>query len=65
MEDKQKKREILDNKYILKQKIGSGAQGKIYLVEKIEDNKEYVAKLRKKDKEETKEQYHFMNEIIY
>ena len=63
MEDKQKKREILDNKYILKQKIGSGAQGKIYLVEKIEDNKEYVAKLRKKDKEETKEQYHFMNEI--
>ena len=30
---------------------------------KIEDNKEYVAKLRKKEKEETKEQYHFMNEI--
>ena len=63
MEDKPKQRKILDNKYILKKRIGYGAQGEVYLVVKIEDNKEYVAKLRTKEKEETKEQYHFMNEI--
>ena len=63
MEDKPKQRKILDNKYILRKKIGYGAQGEVYLVVKIEDNKEYVAKLRTKEKEETKEQYHFMNEI--
>ena len=42
----QQQRKILDNKYILKKQIGYGAQGEVYLVVKIEDNKEYVAKLR-------------------
>ena len=63
MEDTKQKRKILDNKYILKKPIGKGAQGEVHLVKKIEDNQEYVAKLRIKEKEETKEQYHFINEI--
>ena len=63
MENKKKQRKILDNKYIIKKRIGYGAQGEVFLVEKIEDNMEYVAKLRIKEKEETKEQNHFINEI--
>jgi serine/threonine protein kinase len=63
MEDEQKPRKILDNKYIIKRKIGYGAQGEIFLVENIGDNAEYVVKSRIKEKEPTKEQNLFLNEI--
>ena len=63
MDEKKEPRKILDNKYIIKRQIGFGAQGKIFLVEKIGDNAEYVVKLRIKEKEPTKEQNFFLNEI--
>ena len=59
----QKPRKILDNKYVLKKRIGFGAQGDIYLVEKIDNNAELVVKLRNKEDISSIEENFFLNEI--
>ena len=58
-----KPREILDDKYVMKKKIGYGAQGKIYLVENIDNKDEVVVKLREKEDLLDIEKHFFLNEI--
>ena len=55
----QKPRKILDNKYVLKKRIGFGAQGDIYLVEKIDNNAELVVKLS------IRKTYHPLKKIFF
>ena len=59
----EKPKRIIDDKYIIKNRLGYGAQGEIFLVEKIENNNTYVAKLIKEDKASSKEKNNFINEI--
>ena len=58
-----KPRRILDNKYIIKKKLGNGAQGEIHLVENINNNAEVVVKLREKEGLSPIEENFFLNEI--
>ena len=61
--EKKKPRKILDNKYIIKKRLGYGAQGEVFLVEKIEDHNEYVAKIINEQKCSEYEKSYFRNEI--
>ena len=61
--EKPKPRKILDDKYIVKKRIGKGTQGEVFLVNKIDDNKEYVVKLINLSSMSPKAQNLFMNEI--
>ena len=48
--DNSKKEELIDNKYLIKGKIGSGGQANAFLVTERENtNKNYVAKVSKRD----------------
>ena len=58
-----KPRRIIDNKYLIKNRLGYGAQGEIFLVEKIKENNIYVVKVIKEDKTTSKEKSNFINEI--
>ena len=46
---KHKTEEIIDSKYIIKEKLGSGGQANVFLVTKKGEDKEYAAKVFKKD----------------
>ena len=59
----QKPRRIIDNKYIIKKRLGYGAQGEVFLVEKIGDNNEYVVKIINEDKVSSENKNNFMSEI--
>ena len=59
----QKPRRIIDNKYIIKKRLGYGAQGEVFLVDKIDDNNEYVVKIINEDKASSDNKNNFMNEI--
>ena len=59
----QKPRRIIDNKYIIKKRIGNGAQGEIFLVNKIGDNNEYVVKIIHENKVSAENKINFVNEI--
>ena len=61
--EKKKPRKILDNKYIIKKRLGYGAQGEVFLVEKIEDHNEYIAKIIYEQKCSEYEKNYFRNEI--
>ena len=47
--DNSEKEEQIDNKYIIKEKIGSGGQANAFLVTEKGNNKNYVAKVSKQD----------------
>jgi serine/threonine protein kinase len=53
---------IIDNKYIIIQKIGEGAYSKVYLVQDINDKQKYAAKILLKSNPQ-KEKSNFLNEI--
>ena len=59
----QKPRRIIDNKYIIKKRLGHGAQGEVFLVNKIGENKEYVVKIINEDKVSADNKNNFRNEI--
>ena len=46
---KHKTEEKIDSKYIIKEKLGSGGQANVFLVTKKGEDKEYAAKVFKKD----------------
>ena len=60
---KENPRKILDKKYILKRRIGYGGQGEVFLVENIDDHKEYAAKMINEEKCSEYEKGYFRNEI--
>jgi len=59
----QKPRRIIDNKYIIKKRVGHGAQGEVFLVNKIGDNNEYVVKIINENNVSSDNKINFMNEI--
>ena len=61
--EKKKPRKILDNKYVIKKRLGYEAQGEVFLVEKIEDHNEYIAKIIYEQKCSEYEKNYFRNEI--
>ena len=61
--EKKKPRKILDNKYVIKKSLGYKDQGEVFLVEKIEDHNEYIAKIIYEQKCSEYEKNYFRNEI--
>lgn len=57
------KEEEIDGKYIIKEKKGSGGTANAFLVTEKGNNTEYIAKVLKKDNEDTRTYYN--NEVKY
>ena len=58
-----KPRRIIDNKYYIKKRIGHGAQGEIFLVEKNDDINEFIVKIIKRNQIKPQDKKNFSNEI--
>ena len=54
---------IIDSKYRIKKKIGSGGQANIFLVEKIGTNKEYAAKVFKQNTQSLENEINMLQEV--
>ena len=61
--DNSEKEEQIDNKYIIKEKIGSGGQANAFLVTEKGNNKNYVAKVSKQDNDSMNNEINILKEL--
>ena len=61
--DTSEKEEQIDNKYIIKEKIGSGGQANAFLVTEKGNNKNYVAKVSKQDNDSMNNEINILKEL--
>ena len=61
--DNSEKEEQIDNKYIIKEKIGSGGQANVFLVTEKGNNKNYVAKVSKQDNDSMNNEINILKEL--
>ena len=61
--DNSDKQEQIDNKYLIKEKIGSGGQANAFLVIEIDNNKQYVAKVNKEDNDSINNEIKILEEL--
>jgi len=61
--DNSEKEEQIDNKYLIKEKIGSGGQANAFLVTEKGNNKNYVAKVSKQDNDSMNNEINILKEL--
>ena len=61
--DNSEKEEQIDNKYIIKEKIGSGGQANAFLVTEKGNNKNYVAKVSKQNNDSMNNEINILKEL--